>query len=61
MRVTLRVHRTSVSYELLQVSIARLRRDGAKYVARLLEDGGDVSQFVHDEGGGARGAWSVLL
>ena len=37
--------------ELLQVGIARLRRDGAKRVDRLLEDGGDVSQFGHDEGG----------
>ena len=37
--------------ELLQVDIARLCRDGDKHVARLLEDGGDVSQFGHNEGG----------
>ena len=43
--------------ELLQVGIARLRRDGDERFARLLEDGGDVSQFGHDEGGGgAHGA-----
>ena len=37
--------------ELLKVGIARLCRDGAERVARLLEDGVDVGQFGHDEGG----------
>ena len=37
--------------ELLQVGIARLHHDGAERVTRLLEYGGDVSQFGHDEGG----------
>ena len=46
--------------ELLEVGIARLCRDGAERVARLLEDGVDVSEFGNDEGGGgARGVWSV--
>ena len=37
--------------ESLQVGIARIHRDGAERVACLLEGGGDVSQFGHDEGG----------
>ena len=37
--------------ESLQVGIARICRDGAGRVASLLEDGGDFSQFGHDERG----------
>ena len=37
--------------ESLQVGIAWLLCDRAERVARLLEDGGDVGQFGHDEGG----------
>ena len=37
--------------EFLQVRIAWLCCYGAEHVARLLEDGGDVSQFGHDGGG----------
>ena len=47
--------------ESLQVRIARLCRDGAKRVARLLEDGGDVGQFGHDEGGGRSAQLVVRL
>ena len=42
--------------ELLEVGIARLCRDGAERVARLLEDVGDVGELGHDEGGAER-AW----
>ena len=37
--------------EFLHVGIARLCRDGEERVTQLLEDGGDVSQFRHDEEG----------
>ena len=37
--------------ELLKVSTTRICCDGAGRVARLLEDGVDVGQFGHDEGG----------
>ena len=42
--------------ELLEVGIARLCRDGDEHVARLLEDGVDVDDFRHDEGGAERAA-----
>ena len=48
--------------ETLEVGIARLRSDDTKRVARVLEDGVDVGDTRHDGGGGgARGAWSVLM
>ena len=37
--------------ESLQVGIARICHAGAKRVAHIMEYGGDVSQFGHDEGG----------
>ena len=42
--------------ESLKVGIARLRRDWAKRVARLLEYGVDVGEFGHAEGGAERAA-----
>ena len=42
---------------LLKFGTARLCSDGAKRVARLMENGVDVGEFGHAEGGGgARGA-----
>ena len=37
--------------ELLKFGTARLRRDGAEHVARLLEDSVDVIEFGHAKGG----------
>ena len=50
--------------ETLEVSIARLCGDETERVARLLEDGVDVDELGHDEGGAeraARGPFNVTL
>ena len=40
--------------ESLKVGITRLRRDGVERLACLLEDGVDVGEFRHAEGGAER-------